>query len=118
MTPKEVIDMGEAAFNVGDAKNLALHLVHSINHQDNRDPVKGNAAIQAVFAAKFEQAAITGLAENPFEDQPWATLEWKDPLDYREWGLFKVSGGKIAFQQGYRDRLPFLRRRHLPLPVR
>jgi hypothetical protein len=43
-------------------------------------------------------------------------LEWRDPSGLRGCGFFHVPGGKIVFQRGYGDNLPFLRLQGLPLP--
>ena len=52
--------------------------------------------------------------EDLFEDGEWAILEWRDPLG--GCGFFRVIDGRIRFQRGYWDRLPFLCRHDLPVP--
>lgn len=49
------------------------------------------------------------IAENLFQDGPWANLEWRDPKGLRGCGFFRVQSGKIAVQRGYWDKLSFLR---------
>ena len=106
------------AFNRGDAAAIAdYYSEDAINHQVPETTVEGKTAIMEMFAKEFEQAEMTCLVENIFEDGEWAILEWKDPLGLRGSGFFHVQNGKIVFQRGYWDKLSFLRMHNLPLPA-
>lgn len=118
MTPKELILHWVETFNQGDAYQLAsFYHDDAINHQVAQEPVRGKEAIQAMFIREFEQAEMTCIIEQLFEDGEWAILEWKDPLGLRGCGFFQVVDGKIKFQRGYWDQLSFLRQQGLPLPT-
>ena len=75
-----------------------------------------SAAIRAMFAEGFAQAAMVCVVENLFEDGEWAILEWRDPLGLRGCGFFRVREGRIAFPRGYWDKLSFLKLHGLPPP--
>jgi hypothetical protein len=62
-----------------------------------------------MFAEGFARAEMACIVENLFEDGEWAILEWRDPKGLRGCGFFRVTGGLIAFQRGYWDKLSFLR---------
>jgi len=69
-----------------------------------------------MFEEEFDQADMTCIIENLLEDGDWAILEWKDPLDLRGCGFFKIEDDKIVFQRGYWDKLSFLQKYNLPIP--
>ena len=69
-----------------------------------------------MFEHEFNQAEMTCIIENIFEDKDWGILEWKDPLGLRGCGFFKIDNDKIKFQRGYWDKLSFLRMHKLPIP--
>ncbi len=118
MKPKELIGEWVKFFNLGDAKKIAsLYHSDAINHQVANKPVVGKDAIQKMFESEFEQAEMTCIIENIFEDEDWGILEWKDPLGLRGCGFFQIVDGKIKFQRGYWDKLSFLRQHHLPIPT-
>lgn len=118
MTPKEVVAKWVELFNEGDAHALAeLYHGDAINHQVTQEPVEGKKAIENMFINEFDQADMTCLVENIFEDGEWAILEWKDPLGLRGCGFFHVINDQIKFQRGYWDKLSFLRMHHLPIPT-
>ena len=107
-TPKEVVRAWVDAFNRADADEVAsLYATDAINHQVVRDPVRGRAAIHAMFSREFAGAAMECIVENLFEDGDWAILEWRDPAGRRGCGFFRVANGLIEFQRGYWDRLSF-----------
>ena len=115
MTPRDVVKAWVAAFNRGDADEIAqFYLDDAVNHQVVREPIAGRAAIRDMFAREFAAAEMTCIVENIFEDGEWAILEWKDPLGLRGCGFFHVRDGKIAFQRGYWDRLSFQEQLGLP----
>jgi len=117
MSPREVVEAWVAAFNRGDADEVAaFYHDDAVNHQVALAPVAGRAAIRAMFAQEFAAAAMVCIVENIFADGDWAILEWRDPLGLRGCGFFKVKDGQIAFQRGYWDRLSFLKLHHLPVP--
>ena len=116
LKPKELVTIWIEAFNRGDAAEMAeLYCDEAVNHQVNREPVKGKNAILKMFEKDFAAADMTCIAENIFEDGDWAILEWRDPLGLRGCGFFKIIDGKIAFQRGYWDELSFLRQHGLPI---
>lgn len=116
MTPRELITNWIEAFNRGDAGEMAeFYCDDAVNHQVNREPVKGKNAIFKMFEEDFAAADMICIAENIFEDGNWAILEWRDPLGLRGCGFFKIIDGKIAFQRGYWDELSFLRQHGLPI---
>lgn len=118
MNPKKIVELWVEAFNRGDAAAIAdYYSEDAINHQVAETQVEGKTAIMEMFAKEFEQAEMTCLVENIFEDGEWAILEWKDPLGLRGSGFFHVQNGKIVFQRGYWDKLSFLRMHNLPLPA-
>jgi limonene-1,2-epoxide hydrolase len=117
MKPRELVQAWVAAFNATDVHALAnFYTENAVNHQVAETPVEGREAIRAMFKSGFENADMTCIVENIFEDGEWAILEWKDPLGLRGCGFFHVQGGKIVFQRGYWDKLSFLRSQGLPLP--
>lgn len=110
MTPAEVLDSWIEAFNAADIDALtALYHEDAVNHQVANDPVEGRAAIRAMFAAEFAAAEMVCIPENKFADGEWAIMEWRDPKGMRGCGFFHVTGGRIALQRGYWDRLSFER---------
>jgi limonene-1,2-epoxide hydrolase len=117
MTPKALVQAWVEAFNRADTDALAAFYADgAVNHQVAESPVKGRAAIHAMFVREFANADMVCVPENIFEDGEWAILEWKDPKGLRGCGFFQVKDGKIAFQRGYWDKLSFLRLYGLPLP--
>lgn len=118
MNPKEIIEKWVSAFNCRNAVAIAeFYHEDAINHQVANSPVVGKEAIKKMFIAEFENAEMTCIIENIFEDGDWCILEWKDPLGLRGCGFFKISKGKIKLQRGYWDKLTFLRQHKLPLPI-
>src|SRR5262245_19876820 len=119
MRPREVVRAWVEAFNRADVEALAgFYAEDAINHQVAESPVRGRAAIRAMFAAGFASATMTCLVENLFEDGEWAMLEWRDPLGLRGCGFFHVVDDRIVFQRGYWDKLTFLRSQGRPIPER
>jgi limonene-1,2-epoxide hydrolase len=117
MGPRELVEAWVAAFNRGNADEIAaFYEDDAINHQVALEPVTGREAIRAMFLREFAQARMVCIIENIFTDGDWAILEWRDPLGLRGCGFFEVKDGKIAFQRGYWDRLSFLKLHHLPIP--
>ena len=117
MSPSELVREWIARFNEADADALAaLYHVDAINHQVALEPVRGRAAIRAMFVKEFAAAEMVCIPELLLEDGPWAILEWKDPLGLRGCGFFHIVDGKIVFQRGYWDKLSFLRLQGLPWP--
>ena len=118
MGPKQLILQWVDLFNAADHDGIAeLYAEDAINHQVTTDPVHGKASIREMFRQEFEQADMSCIVENIFEDGEWGILEWKDPLGLRGCGFFHVVDGKIIFQRGYWDKLSFLRQHKLPLPA-
>jgi hypothetical protein len=117
MKPKEVITKWVELFNEGNADDLAeLYHSEAINHQVANEPVAGKEGIKAKFLIEFNEADMTCIIENLFEDGNWAILEWKDPNGLRGCGFFEIVDGKIKYQRGYWDKLSFLRLHNLPIP--
>jgi hypothetical protein len=105
------------AFNRAHVDDLtALYSDNAVNHQVMWEPLKGRAAIRAMFEREFGRAEMVCLVENLFEDGDWAILEWRDPKGLRGCGFFHVVSGLIRFQRGYWDYLSFLRLQGLPMP--
>ena len=118
MKPKELIKKWVETFNEGNAERIAeFYHDNAINHQVTNEPVVGKNAIRKMFEDEFNQAEMTCIVENIFEDNNWAILEWKDPLGLRGCGFFEFENGKIKFQRGYWDKLSFLRQHKLPIPT-
>ena len=117
LAPREVVRRWVEAFNREDADALAsMYAEDAVNHQVAESPVNGREAIRRMFAEGFATTRMVCIAENLFEDEEWAILEWRDPLGLRGCGFFRVVRGKIVFQRGYWDKLTFLRAHGLPLP--
>lgn len=115
MSPKDVVKAWVKAFNRGNAEEVAsFYVENAVNHQVANEPVKGRAAIEAMFAREFAAAEMVCHIENLFEDGDWAILEWRDPRGLRGCGFFQISDGKIVFQRGYWDKLSFLKLHGLP----
>jgi limonene-1,2-epoxide hydrolase len=115
--PTDVVRTWVKRFNCADSAGLGeLYSEDAVNHQVMFEPLRGRAAIEAMFAGEFGRAEMTCLVENLFEDGEWAILEWRDPLGLRGCGFFRVVEGKIVFQRGYWDQLSFLRQQGRPLP--
>ncbi|MEM6719632.1 MAG: nuclear transport factor 2 family protein [Bacteroidota bacterium] len=118
MKLKEFIKKWVAAFNEGNAEKLSeFYHDDAINHQVTHEPVVGKIAIWEMFQSEFDQAEMTCIIENIFEDTDWVILEWKDPLGLRSCGFFQIENDKIKFQRGYWDKLSFLRQHNLPIPT-
>ncbi len=118
MRPKQLIEKWVAAFNAGNAEAISnFYHDDAINHQVTQQPVVGKIAIREMFVREFDQANMTCIVENIFEDKDWGILEWKDPLGLRGCGFFQIENGKIKFQRGYWDKLSFLRQHKLPIPT-
>ena len=117
MQPKELVKLWVEAFNEGDADKLAnFYAEDAVNHQVANEPVEGKKAIHQMFAREFATAEMVCIVENIFEDGEWAILEWKDPIDLRGCGFFKIENGLIVLQRGYWDKLSFLKSHNLPIP--
>jgi limonene-1,2-epoxide hydrolase len=118
MKLKEFIKKWVATFNEGNAAKLSeFYHDDAINHQVTNVPVIGKTAIREMFQNEFDQAEMTCIIENIFEDGQWVILEWKDPLGLRGCGFFQIEDDKIKFQRGYWDKLSFLRQHNLPIPT-
>lgn len=116
MRPKEIVRQWVEAFNRADLDAIIrLYDEDAVNHQVANEPVRGKAAIQAMFASEFATANMECIPENLFEDGQWAILEWRDPLGLRGCGFFRVSGDKIVLQRGYWDKLSFLKQHGFPI---
>lgn len=118
MKPKELVKEWVNLFNEANASKLVeLYHQDAINHQVANEPVVGKTNILKMFTDEFQNAEMTCLIENIFEDGEWAILEWKDPLGIRGCGFFHIVEGKIKLQRGYWDKLSFLRQHDLPFPT-
>lgn len=119
MEPRELVEKWVDAFNQADVDALvALYSEDAVNHQVAEAPVRGGEAIGEMFRAAFDQADMTCIVENLFQDGEWAILEWRDPLGLRGCGFFHIVDDRIVFQRGYWDKLRFLRLHGLPIPDR
>jgi limonene-1,2-epoxide hydrolase len=119
MRPKEVLQKFINAFNMKNVNALAdLYSEDAINHQVAEEPIKGKNSIKKMFEMSFQQAEMTCIVENIFEDGEWAIMEWRDPLGLRGCGFFHIVDDKIIFQRGYWDKLTFLRQQGLPIPAK
>jgi hypothetical protein len=117
MKRKVVVEEWVKLFNLGNADDIAeLYHEDAINHQVANEPIEGKASIKEMFISEFDNADMTCIVENIFEDGEWAILEWKDPLGLRGSGFFHIINGKIKFQRGYWDKLSFLKLHSLPIP--
>jgi limonene-1,2-epoxide hydrolase len=118
MQPRTVVEKWVDAFNRNDVDALAgFYSEDAVNHQVAEEPVVGREAIRAMFEAGFAAAEMVCIVEQIFEDGEWAILEWRDPLELRGCGFFRVVAGQIVFQRGYWDKLSFLRLQGLPPPT-
>jgi limonene-1,2-epoxide hydrolase len=116
MTPRQVVEEWVRRFNAADAAGLAtLYHDDAVNHQVVQEPVRGRAAIRAMFEREFAAAEMTCIVEAIHEAGEVAALEWRDPLGLRGCGFFTVREGRIAFQRGYWDKLSFLKLHGLPI---
>lgn len=117
MQPKELVKLWVQTFNEGNADKLAsFYAEDAVNHQVANEPVVGKKAIHQMFSSEFATAEMVCIIENIFEDGDWAILEWKDPIDLRGCGFFKIENGLIVLQRGYWDKLSFLKAHNLPIP--
>jgi len=117
MQPKELVKLWVQTFNEGNADKLAtFYAEDAVNHQVANEPVVGKKSIHQMFASEFATAEMVCIIENIFEDGDWAILEWKDPIDLRGCGFFKIENGLIVLQRGYWDKLSFLKAHNLPIP--
>lgn len=116
MTPKQLLERWIEAFNRADAAEIsALYHADAVNHQVAEEPIEGEAAIRADFERLFQEAKMTCIPVNLFQDGEWAILEWRDPNGLRGCGFFQVQDGRIRVQRGYWDKLSFLRLHGLPV---
>ena len=110
MTPRQVVEEWVRRFNAADAAGLAaLYHEDAVNHQVVQEPIRGRAAIRAMFEREFAAAEMICVVEAIHEAGEVAALEWRDPLGLRGCGFFTVRDGRIAFQRGYWDKLSFLK---------
>lgn len=117
MSPKELILKWVEIFNDNNALDISeLYHDNAINHQVANEPVEGKQAIYEMFHTEFNNAKMTCIVENLFQDGEWAILEWKDPNGLRGCGFFQMKENKIIFQRGYWDKLSFLKKHNLPIP--
>ena len=117
MSPRELVKAWVETFNRADADALAaFYADDATNHQVAEAPVVGRAAIREMFAREFARSTMVCVVEQILQDGEWAILEWRDPQGLRGCGFFRVTGGRIAFQRGYWDKLSFLRLHGLPIP--
>ena len=118
MRPRQVIESWVEAFNRADVAGLAeLYSDNAVNHQVAAYHIVGRDNIRTMFVREFEQAPMTCIVENIFEDGEWAILEWSDPLGLRGCGFFRVVEGQIVIQRGYWDQLSFQRLHGLSAPI-
>lgn len=118
LTPRQVVETWVERFNKADVDGLAaLYAEEATNHQIVKDPVKGRAAIRAMFEGEFANAEMTCLIEvlHEMTDGKTVALEWRDPNGLRGCGFFTIEGGQIVFQRGYFDQLSFLKLQNLPI---
>jgi limonene-1,2-epoxide hydrolase len=116
MTPKQIVEAWVERFNAGDAPGMAeLYAETAVNHQVMQDPIKGRAALLAMFEADFARAKMVCQIEMIHEAGDVAVLEWSDPMGLRGCGFFTVRSGLIVFQRGYWDKLTFLKLHGLPI---
>ena len=116
MSARETVEQWIERFNAGDAAGLAeLYHEDAVNHQVTQQPVKGRAAIQAMFEREFAAANMVCIPEAIHEAGDVIALEWRDPLGLRGCGFFTIRDGRIVFQRGYWDKLAFLTLHGLPL---
>lgn len=116
MTPRQVVEEWVERFNAADAERLAeLYSEDATNHQVTQDPVKGRAAIKAMFQKEFATAEMTCIPEVIHDAGDVIALEWRDPLGLRGCGFFSLQDCKIVFQRGYWDKLSFLKMHGLPI---
>ena len=116
MTPRQLVERWVERFNAGDAAGLAeLYHEDAVNHQVTQEPVRGRAAIRAMFEREFAAADMDCIVEAIHEAGDVAALEWRDPLGLRGCGFFTVRDGRISFQRGYWDKLSFLKMHGLPI---
>lgn len=117
MEPRQIVERWVAAFNRGNAKEIAeFYADDAINYQVANEPVAGKTSIREMFEAEFSAAKMVCIVENIFQDRNWVILEWKDPLGLRGCGFFKFESGLITIQRGYWDKLSFLKAHDLPIP--
>lgn len=117
MGPKAVVDEWVRRFNAGNVDGLAaLYAPDAVNHQVVAEPLRGRAAIRAMFEIEFGRAQMTCVVEQVLQDGDWAVLERRDPLGLRGCGFFQVRDGLIVFQRGYFDQLSFFRQQGLAVP--
>lgn len=116
MSPRAVVERWVERFNAADAEGLAaLYHDEAVNHQVTQAPVRGRAAIRAMFEREFATAQMICIVEALHEAGEVVALEWQDPLGIRGCGFFTVRDGLIVFQRGYWDKLSFLKVHGLPL---
>lgn len=117
MSPTDVVREWVKRFNAGDIQGLSrLYSEDAVNHQVISEPVRGRAAILAMFETEFARATMVCVEENLLESADWAILEWSDPLGLRGCGFFQIADNQIVFQRGYFDQLTFFRLQGIPMP--
>jgi uncharacterized protein (TIGR02246 family) len=76
MTPRQVVEAWVERFNAADVAGLAaLYHEDAVNHQVVQEPVRGRAAIRAMFEREFAAAAMTCIVEAIHEAGEVAALE-------------------------------------------
>ena len=69
MKPRELIQAWVEAFNAADLDALAnFYTQDAVNHQVAESTVTGREGIRAMFKSGFENAKMTCIIENIFED--------------------------------------------------
>jgi SnoaL-like domain len=105
MTPRQVVEEWVRRFNAADADAIAkLYREDATNHQVVQE------CHSRMFRREFASAKMTCIPEMIHETGNVAILEWKDPLELRGCGVFRVDDDRIALQRGYWDKLSLLRK--------
>lgn len=117
-TATGLIETWVERFNAGDAAGCAaLYAEEATLHVAFAEPVRGAAAVRAMFEAYFAAARLHCVVERLYAgDGGRVVLEWRDRVGLLGVNIFEVQGGRVVAQRNYFDQLSFLRLNGLPLP--
>lgn len=96
---------------------MALYADDASLHVSFAEPLRGRAAIAAMFEAYFAAAPLHCLVEQLYAAAgDRVVLEWRDKVGLLGVNVYDFADGLIVRQRNYFDQLSFLRLNGLPLP--
>lgn len=118
MKASEVVLRWVELFNAGDVEQIIeLYADAASLHVTFAEPVKGRAAIEAMFREYFAAGPLHCLVQSVHDAGGSAVLEWQDKMGLLGCNIYEVEGRQIVRQRNYFDQLTFFRKLGIPLPT-